>query len=113
MTYCQGVCYLVAMVVAAVMVDTPARNEGTMDYGKLRFGPGKLKIHTYRLESVGTILTYDGMTYPMEVDGSADYDNGIHLRDIRSSDWVANLSPDDRKTVDTVLGSPNYRATLK
>ena len=96
------------------MVDTPARNEGTMDFVKPQFGPPTTRVHAYMLESVGTILTYDGMTYPVEVDGSVDYGQGIRLRDIVSDDdWMANLSPDDCRTVDTVLGSPNYRATLK
>jgi len=88
-----------------------------MKNGKLQFGPAKLRIHTYRLESVGTILTYDGMTYPMD-DGTVDYDNliipGMHLRNIEpDGDWMTSLSVDDRKTVDSVMASPNYRATLR
>jgi hypothetical protein len=64
-----------------------------MKNGKLQFGPGKLKIHTYRLESVGTLLTYDGIAYAIEVDGSIDYSYGMYLRDIEPDGfWMTSLS---------------------
>ena len=49
-----------------------------------------------RLESVGTVLDNDGMTYPMLVDGSYDVNAGEHLDDIPlDSDWMKNLSESD------------------
>ena len=49
-----------------------------------------------RLESVGTVLDNDGMTYPMLADGSYDVNAGEHLDDIPlDSDWMKNLSESD------------------
>ena len=48
------------------------------------------------LESVGTGLDKDGMTYPMLAEGGYDYGNGIHLDDIeRDGDWWSALSEID------------------
>ena len=69
----------------------------------------------YKLESVGTYLRADGMTYPLgrwdstiaitsAVDGSYDPDNGTSVFDIEpDGDWMTNLSDDDRKIVESVL----------
>ena len=82
----------------------------------------------YRLDSVGTVLTTKGITYPivnwwwMEngtyrgtkafyMDGIAkvvwyDADNAAHLRDIEpDGDWFNNLSDIDRHTVAAVRHS--------
>jgi hypothetical protein len=61
-------------------------------------------IYGKELKSVGTYLHIDGMTFPINADGSADSDNKVHLQDIETDgDWMANLSVDDRKTVEAVL----------
>ena len=53
----------------------------------------------YALESVGTVITSDGMTYPMLREGAYDSSNGVHLSDIESDgDWFNNLSDADRRT---------------
>ena len=49
------------------------------------------------LESVGTVIDPDGMTYPMLVDGGYDADAGTHVSDIeKDGDWMNNLSDADR-----------------
>ena len=49
------------------------------------------------LESVGTGLDTDGMTYPMLETGGYDYGNGIHLSDIEpDGDWMMGLSEADK-----------------
>ena len=49
-----------------------------------------------RLESVGTVIDVDGMTYPMLVDGGYDVNAGEHLDDIPvDSEWMENLSDSD------------------
>lgn len=60
----------------------------------------------YKLESVGTYLRADGMTYPLTDDGGYDDDElmSCHIRDIEpDGDWMTNLSDDDRKIVESVL----------
>jgi len=52
------------------------------------------------LESVGTVLDTDGMTYPMLAGGGYDHDNGIHIDDIEpDGDWMTALSDVDRISV--------------
>jgi hypothetical protein len=49
------------------------------------------------LESVGTGLDKDGMTYPMLEGGGYDYGNGIHLDDIEpDGDWMQALNEADK-----------------
>ena len=48
------------------------------------------------LESVGTGLDSDGMTYPMLESGGYDYGNGIHLDDIDPyGEWFLALTEAD------------------
>ena len=66
----------------------------------------------YVLESVGTYLRADGMTYPLGIDSDgfpywiSDNDDvdaatdGVHIYDIEpDGDWVTSLSDEDRHTV--------------
>ena len=46
------------------------------------------------LESVGTGLDADGMTYPMLVDGGYDYDNGVLITEV-NEEWWDRLSVAD------------------
>ena len=56
-----------------------------------------------KLESVGTVLESDGMTYPMLEGGGYDADQGIHLEDIEAvGEWWDNLSDADYDTVMSV-----------
>jgi len=48
-----------------------------------------------KLESVGTVLASDGMTYPMLQDGTPDMDSPYHVLDIENWDWWNNLSTAD------------------
>ena len=57
-----------------------------------------------KLESVGTVLESDGMTYPMLEGGGYDADQGIHLEDIEAvGEWWDNLSDADYDTVTTYI----------
>jgi len=52
------------------------------------------------LESVGTGISDDGMTYPMLEGGGYDTANGIHIRDIESGgDWFLALTEADKEVV--------------
>ena len=53
-----------------------------------------------RLESVGTVIDVDGMTYPMLAGGGYDADAGVHVSDIETGgDWMTNLSDADWSVV--------------
>ena len=57
-----------------------------------------------RLESVGTVIDVDGMTYPMLAGGGYDADEGVHVSDIETGgDWMTNLSDADWSVVDLAL----------
>jgi hypothetical protein len=72
----------------------------------------------YKLESVGTYLRADGMTYPLTIDGwnghGYDDDEGtaFHILDIDPNDegheWWQSLSDDDRKIVEKVAHQVKY-----
>ena len=53
------------------------------------------------LESVGTGLDKDGMTYPMLVDGGYDYDNGVHMTEV-NEEWWDRLSVADSTFLNTL-----------
>ena len=60
----------------------------------------------YKLESVGTYLRADGMTYPLTDDGGFDDDElmSCHIRDmVLDGDWMTNLSVNDRQAVELVV----------
>ena len=48
-----------------------------------------------KLESVGTVMDTYGMTYPMNLDGTADTSMSLHVLDIEAWDWWDNLSTED------------------
>ena len=65
----------------------------------------------YKLESVGTYLRADGMTYPLTDDGGYDDDElmSCHIRDmVLDGDWMTNLSDDDRKIVEAIGGKMSH-----
>tara|TARA_R110000824_G_scaffold400038_1_gene606675 strand:+ start:5612 stop:5818 length:207 start_codon:yes stop_codon:yes gene_type:complete len=52
------------------------------------------------LNSVGSVLDSDGMTYPMLEEGGYDADEGTHVGDIDiDGEWWDNLSDADYDTV--------------
>lgn len=57
------------------------------------------------LESVGTGIDTDGMTYVMLEGGGYDWETGCHLRDIENGDWFCALSAKDRRVVDAMMPS--------
>tara|TARA_R110000744_G_scaffold251493_1_gene367415 strand:- start:196 stop:492 length:297 start_codon:yes stop_codon:yes gene_type:complete len=63
------------------------------------------------LHSVGTMLCSQagpesevpqGMTYPMNGDGTHDEAMGVHLQDV-DSEWFDSLDTDDRELVNNIL----------
>jgi hypothetical protein len=61
-----------------------------------------MKQKGWKLESVGTYLRADGMTFPLLDGGGYDNDElmSCHVRDIEpDGDWMTNLSADDLKIV--------------
>ena len=62
----------------------------------------------YTLESVGTIVNDDGMTYPLVEDGWIGHDDGIHVKDIEFGDWWDALSIEDTKTVLSIYKKNSY-----
>lgn len=64
----------------------------------------------HNLDSVGTYLRADGMTYPLLAGGGYDDDElmACHVCDIElGGDWMTALSADDRKIVEAVLARLN------
>lgn len=58
------------------------------------------------LESVGTGIDTEGMTYAMYENGGYDYDNGIHVQDIElDGDWMNALSSEDKEVVRRIAPS--------
>ncbi len=63
---------------------------------------GVVKMTLVNLESVGTVLdTENGMTFPMNEDGTPDLYNPVWLEDCCEF-WFARLSFEDRETVTAV-----------
>ena len=54
----------------------------------------KMSLETLVLESVGSCITCDGTTYPLNVDGTPDLNGGVHYSDV-SEEFLNNLSFDD------------------
>ena len=82
----------------------------------------QIKMDGTELESVGTFLRNDGMTFPMNADGTVamgdwdwalgepgikdaiDWCEGVHIADIYlDGDWMNALSDEDRAVVNEVL----------
>lgn len=56
-------------------------------------------MESYKLESVGTVVFENGMTYPMlERDGKPDIGQGIRLEHVSNDEWWEHLSRDDWAT---------------
>ena len=46
------------------------------------------------LESVGSCVDDTGLTYPLNVDGTPDVDNGVSVFET-TNEWIENLNSDD------------------
>ena len=57
------------------------------------------------LESVGSVIASNGITYPMLVDGGYDEDGGIHIHDIENEEWFESLSDEDLDVVGEISES--------
>lgn len=56
------------------------------------------------LESVGTYVDEDGITYPMLLDGAPDKNGpAVHILDIEVHDWWTSLSAIDLESVLVLL----------
>ena len=54
----------------------------------------QIALNVLMLESVGSCITCDGITYPLQIDGTPDMNNGVHYKDT-SEEFLNNLSFDD------------------
>ena len=61
------------------------------------------------LESVGTAIDSDGITHPINEDGTIDLDEGMAVDWIATDDeWSSSLSNEDAKLLDDWLVENNY-----
>jgi len=61
------------------------------------------------LESVGTAIDSDGITHPINEDGTIDLDEGMAVEWIDTDDeWSSSLSNEDAKLLDEWLLQNNY-----
>ena len=61
------------------------------------------------LESVGTAIDSDGITHPINEDGTIDLDEGMAVDWIDTDDeWSSSLSNEDAKLLDEWLLQNNY-----
>ena len=58
------------------------------------------------LNSVGSVIDENGVTYPMLVDGGHDIFGGCHVNDIENEEWFDALSQDDIDIIEDILGNP-------
>ena len=62
-----------------------------------------------KLESVGTAVDENGITHPINVDGTIDLDEGMAVDWIDTDDeWSSSLSNEDAKLLDDWLLENNY-----
>ena len=61
---------------------------------KLNKKENKMSMNVLVLESVGSCVDCNGMTYPLNVDGTPDLSNGVHYNDV-CEEWLNGLSFDD------------------
>ena len=66
-------------------------------------------IDYIELESVGTAVDSDGITHPMNADGTIDMDEGMAVDWIDTDDeWSWSLSNEDAQLLDEWLLENNY-----
>ena len=61
---------------------------------KLKEKENKMSMNVLMLESVGSCITCDGITYPLNVNGTPDTNSGVHYSDV-SEEFLNGLSFDD------------------
>ena len=63
---------------------------------KLKVKENKMSLETLMLESVGSCIDCNGMTYPLNVDGTPDMNVGmaVHVGDC-NDEWFGALSSED------------------
>ena len=62
-----------------------------------------------KLESVGTAVDSNGVTHPINADGTIDMDEGMAVDWIDTDDeWSSSLSNEDAKLLDDWLVENNY-----
>jgi len=69
---------------------------------KLKVKENKVSLEVLVLESVGSCIDGVGITYPLQVDGTPDKDNGVHILDIEPQEWWDSLSVEDYNLVESV-----------
>ena len=60
----------------------------------LKVKENKMSMNVLVLESVGSCVDTNGVTYPLNVDGTPDMNSGVHFCDV-SNEWFDSLSTKD------------------
>ena len=58
-----------------------------------------MSLEVLMLESVGSCIDTNGITYPLNTDGTPDTDAGVHIDDC-DPEWFNGLSDPDRVELD-------------
>mgnify|MGYP003628916372 CR=1 FL=1 len=59
----------------------------------------KMSLEVLMLESVGSCIDTNGITYPLNIDDTPDLNSGVHIDDC-DPEWFAGLSDSDRIELD-------------
>ena len=78
---------------------------------KLKEKENKMSMNVLVLESVGSCITCDGTTYPLNIDGTPDMDSGVDWLDT-TDEWSESLSEEDAGLLDDWLLKNNYKVEV-
>ena len=70
-----------------------------------------MSLETLMLESVGSCVDCNGMTYPLNVDGTPDMNSGVDWLDT-TDEWSESLSEEDAGLLDDWLLKNNYKVEV-
>jgi len=70
-----------------------------------------MSLNVLVLESVGSCIDEDGITYPLNVDGTPDMECGVDWLDT-TDEWSESLSEEDTGLLDDWLLKNNYKVEV-
>ena len=69
----------------------------------------KMSMNVLMLESVGSCIDTDNMVYPLDVNNTPDFDNGVHVS-MTSDEWLGALSLEDTTAMNDWVWKQNEHA---
>ena len=78
---------------------------------KLNKKENKMSLNVLVLESVGSCIDEDGITYPLNVDDTPDLECGVDWLDT-TDEWSESLSEEDAGLLDDWLLKNNYKVEV-